>query len=236
MKTNTSKLIALFTSVAFLVCLLLSAIDFISFDRDFYPKEYAKYNNAEIIGISSEELMKATHVLLDYIQGKRADMVVTATIQGTQREVFNQRETDHMVDVRNLYLNAMLVRNVCGILALLGLAILVIKSRKSLLYNLTLGYIRGCGLFTAVFLGVGFFAYTDFNRFWTLFHQLFFTNDLWLLDPTTDIMIMMVPEGFFYDLVFKIAGTFLILAVLLLVAAIAYRYLKAKKMIQEEIS
>ena len=39
--------------------------------------------------------------------------------------------------------------------------------------------------------------------------SLFFTNDLWLFDPSTDLMIRMLPEGFFYDMVMRIGLYFL---------------------------
>ena len=44
----------------------------------------------------------------------------------------------------------------------------------------------------------------DFNFFWHTFHQLFFTNDLWLLDPSTDVMIQMLPAPVFEGLIIKI--------------------------------
>ena len=31
------------------------------------------------------------------------------------------------------------------------------------------------------------------------FHQIFFDNDLWILDPATDLLINIVPEPFFMD-------------------------------------
>ena len=39
---------------------------------------------------------------------------------------------------------------------------------------------------------------------WTRFHTLFFTNDLWLLDPATDFMIVICPESMFSALVVAI--------------------------------
>ncbi len=37
----------------------------------------------------------------------------------------------------------------------------------------------------------------DFDALFIRFHQLVFTNDLWLLDPATDALIRMLPEPFF---------------------------------------
>ncbi len=49
-------------------------------------------------------------------------------------------------------------------------------------------------------------AAADFSTFWVSFHELFFTNDLWLLDPAKSVLINMVPAQFFYDLVMRIVG------------------------------
>lgn len=58
------------------------------------------------------------------------------------------------------------------------------------------GYQIGLGIATA---GVVFLAgalIVDFNTAFTVFHEIFFTNDLWLFDPAEDYMIRMLPEGF----------------------------------------
>ncbi len=58
----------------------------------------------------------------------------------------------------------------------------------------------------AVVGAVAVWAAVDFNAFWINFHKLFFTNDLWLLDPAKSVLINMVPSQFFFDLVMRIAG------------------------------
>ena len=70
----------------------------------------------------------------------------------------------------------------------------------------------------------------DFNAVFTLFHEIFFDNDLWIFDPATDYMIRMLPEGFFYDFVFRIGGFFVgSLAVLGVVSAVCIFIEKRKK-------
>lgn len=41
-----------------------------------------------------------------------------------------------------------------------------------------------------------------------IFHHIFFNNDLWLLDPATDLLINIVPEPFFVDTASYIALVF----------------------------
>ena len=60
------------------------------------------------------------------------------------------------------------------------------------------------------FAFLGIWAYVDFNAFWTMFHEILFTNDLWLLDPRVSIMINMFPEEFWFGMVIRIALTFIV--------------------------
>ena len=72
----------------------------------------------------------------------------------------------------------------------------------------------------AVIGAVGVMILTNFQTFWINFHKVFFTNDLWLLDPKTDLMIRMLPEGYFMDIAIRI-GTLacVFVGLLLLVGA-----------------
>ncbi len=44
---------------------------------------------------------------------------------------------------------------------------------------------------------LGAFAASDFNRAFTLFHQLVFRNDYWIFDARTDPVILILPEAYF---------------------------------------
>ena len=42
------------------------------------------------------------------------------------------------------------------------------------------------------------------DRFFVLFHKLFFNNDYWIFDETTDPVIRILPDGFFLHCAFMI--------------------------------
>ena len=44
----------------------------------------------------------------------------------------------------------------------------------------------------------------DFGTLFTRFHLLAFTNDLWLLNPETDLMIRMLPQEFFEKMALRL--------------------------------
>ena len=48
-------------------------------------------------------------------------------------------------------------------------------------------------------LSVGLISFVGFSNLFTAFHVVSFSNDLWILDPRTDYLIRMFPEGFFFD-------------------------------------
>ena len=57
----------------------------------------------------------------------------------------------------------------------------------------------------------------NFSSAFQKFHELLFTNDLWLLDPDTDLLILIVPEEFFMDTAVRIVLVFLFLLLLTLI-------------------
>jgi integral membrane protein (TIGR01906 family) len=49
----------------------------------------------------------------------------------------------------------------------------------------------------------------DFTAAFTVFHEIFFRNDLWILDPRTSLLIQIVPEPFFMDIALRIGVGYL---------------------------
>ena len=218
MKYALTKTLAAIAGFCLIFGLLATVICFSSVSKEFYFSEYEKLGVAEDIGVSDEDLKAATEGLLDYTVDKRDDMVTYVTLRGTYRPMFNERETMHMYDVKNLYLSARTVGIICLIAGAVGLAVIFIFSKEK--KGFFSGYLLGNIIFFAAVAVIAIYAAIDFYSFWTSFHLMFFTNDLWLLDPATDFMILMVPEQFFSDLVFKIIGIFAAIAAVLAAGSI----------------
>lgn len=197
-------------SISVILILLISAIDVNCFRRSFYEREYAAMNTAADLHMSHEDLMKATETLLDYLQDKRSDIQVTINVYGLEREAFNERETLHMVDVKQLYQFALIVR-IAAIGCLAGSLWLLWRRKKGdMLMMLAQAYQKCAIVFVCFVAMLGIWALCDFTALWESFHRLFFRNDLWLLNPYTDLMINMFPEDFFFHMVMRIALMFIV--------------------------
>lgn len=197
----------------FTVALLITSLDIIVMNRKFYQKQYAKLNTYETMGMSEDDLVRATDKLLDYLKGHTDNLDLTVTVNSKEVEMFNEREKEHMIDVQNLYMGALMVRDVfiiiTAIVALIALGLFDWFNFQQSIDNVKSALMILGSLFTVLTL----YIVIDFTSFWTQFHEVFFTNDLWLLDPSTDRMIQMFPEPFFNALVQRVLIAFVVIFV-----------------------
>lgn len=195
-------------AVCVILIVLITSIDKNCFDKGFYASEYNKLDTAQSLGMTDKDLNASTNALLDYLKDDRDDIKVEIQIKGTKTEAFNDKEASHMVDVKHLYQFALTLRWICIGVLLVSLIYLIIQYRSGIYTHISIAYMKTAILFAVFFIMLGIWAYADFNAFWTAFHRLAFRNDLWLLDPATDLMINLFPSEFFSTLVFKIVGWF----------------------------
>lgn len=192
---------------------LLASIVSVSLDRNFYTKQYQKNNTTKYTGLSAQDLDTVTDNLLNYLTGKRENLDMQFEVDGQVREIFDEREKTHMIDVKKLYLNVVYITLALAA-ALAGTTIFALSKGKELADNVLRTYKKAL-ILTVVFIALaGAVFYLNFDWFWTNFHLVFFTNDLWILDPEISIMINMFPLEFFNAICTKIVITFAILNIL----------------------
>ncbi|MCR1898900.1 TIGR01906 family membrane protein [Irregularibacter muris] len=185
------------------IVILLTCVEIATFNRSFYWNEYEKHQVMENTGIEKVELMDITEEMLDYLKGKREDLIIHGEVRGNQQLIFDERDQLHMVDVQKLFLQGFSLRNTCAIIVLLAaLYLLLIKKDKKT-------FARGVFLSGVIALGtillMGLIITTDFSRYFDMFHYIFFSNDLWRLDPGQSILINLVPLEFFINIAGRIA-------------------------------
>ena len=206
--------------ITMLIILLISSFEIGAYsDFDWYEKTYAKYNVLGDLEMEMSDAMQVTKEMMSYLRGNRADLVVEINVDGEEREFFNDREKTHMVDVKNLFAGGLWIRR-AAILVLALAIVLLIKTKADWKRLLPKSFLITIGSFLGITLVAGVLFMTDFHRYFMIFHEIFFTNDLWLLDPDTDLLIRMLPEGFFLDMVKRIGLIFMILMVIVLVISV----------------
>lgn len=219
-KTKSKKankdLPSLILILAMALCLTLvylsGAIQYGATDEKFFDKTFVKLDSQAKTGLNDEDFEAVKQKLIDYVGLKTEEFSVPVTVEGKQIDFFNDRERAHMIDVQNLFvLNDRIFKgSLVVFLALYAVGRFLLKRRKLLIEALS---ISGLLMMTLMFL-FGLIVSQDFNAAFIKFHELFFSNDLWLLDPATDRMIVLLEEQFFNDIAIHI-GLYTVLVAML---------------------
>lgn len=207
LNTLKTKIIPVINAIAIIVIVIITAVDFWSFNLSYYEQMYDINNTATQLNITAGELEKATTGLLDYLKDERDDLNITVDIENSSEQMFNDKEILHMVDVKVLYQNVLQVRTVAIVLWILASCFLFITLKGDAIYWISRGFVRALQIIGLVLGAIILYATIDFSGFWIRFHHVFFSNDLWILNPQTDRLIVMVPENFFNGLVTRIIIT-----------------------------
>jgi len=189
--------------------LLLKSVEYNAFNKELYLKLYKQYGVLEVTGRSLEQLDSITEDIFGYLKDEKDETVM--------KPYFNEREILHMIDVKNLFQYGFILKNIFILISVLALGMLLLgKKYRSL----------GKALFFGPLLWVGsmfiflLLAMSNFNKYFTYFHEIFFDNDLWILNPETDLLIQMLPQDFFSSIFTNIILLFLTLLAILLTIGI----------------
>lgn len=225
MNRFTSRFLGFLLTFTFMFIILITSIEAVVYwDKNYFENEYKKYDIANSIDINFNDLMYVTDEMMLYLKGNRENLDIYTNIKGEYREFFNEREKLHMIDVKNLFQISQNLR-ICFLIFDILILILMVKFGK--LYDMCFSLVWGIGIFILLVFGIIFAAILDFEKSFTIFHKIFFNNDLWILDPRTDLLINIVPQEFFMDTAFRIGTYFSI--VIILIFLISIFTLKRKK-------
>ncbi len=188
-----------------------------------YSYGFDKYMVAERTGIERDELIRAGAAFREYFNNDEEILEVRVVQHGVLRSIYNDREIAHMTDVKGLVRGVWMLHVATGGYIgffLLGGALLFRRRWIGMAGDL-LG--RGGLLTLGLVAVVGLAALVGFDRLFLAFHLVSFSNDLWQLDPNRDVLLMMFPEGFFFDATMWIVGSTVVEALLLSMYLIARR-------------
>jgi len=207
------KILQVILIISISLMVLVTSIELNSYNKSYFLSSYQNNNVLEVTGRTLDELEIITIDLIDYLKGNgNAELLLPH---------FNEKEILHMKDVQELFNMA---KSIKYITIIISITIVLYSFKKGFIEELVKKTING--LFSNHIIIVVLFSIisTDFNKYWTMFHKIFFTNDLWLLNPHTDLMIQMLPEEFFSGISLRIGLSFFML--LSIIQIIGFYYLK----------
>lgn len=181
----TSKISMVFVSVLLILGLLAGCVVVAAMDAPAMAARFTLYSQT-----APENHASLAQEIVAFLCGRT-----------TVLPSFQAHEAAHMQDVRNIFNILFLVM----FLGLIGLANLIFQ-RKLGSFKVFVQVALGAVAVFAVFVIWGLI---DFNSLFYVFHLVAFRNDLWLLNPQTDLLIQLMPTPFFVDYARTILMSFL---------------------------
>lgn len=244
--------------VCVLCALLLLNLGFLSLsdsvlklgtNASLYYKLQSRVNVAESAGITEEDLYLLDERLALCLKGESnwnddwswngSGKAFRVTVNGVEQDAFNAREIAHMQDCAELFAVLRAVRRVLiAVFALMCVALCLAGRKRQIecASSALVGIGVGTLIFCVPFAAFGVWTAIDFHSAFAFFHRCLFSNDLWLLNPETDLLIRICPSSMFASMGIYIL---LITAIPLLIAWIpvcAERLLLKRKKEQNEIA
>ena len=224
LRVRFSRLCGFLLVWAVLLFTLAAAVYGAAGDGDLLAREMLRCAPPEMTGLPESEYAGVGRMTAGYLTGREENFrYLFSDKEGRQYVCFQSHEAEHMADCRELIGLAGRLRWVTGLAALLLAAGILFRQRKAFAGGMLTGL---CGA-AVVFIGLTAWALADFDGLFVTFHRVAFTNDGWLLDPRTDLLIRLMPVNFFVTLGTRILIWALAAGLFMLGLAVAIRKDKA---------
>lgn len=207
MSKGLTKFITIILSVCLTLFLISIAVKATLAFRQLYFYDIDHLNIAKDYGISKDEIMKNYNILIDYTQKKNIPKLYMPSFpMSVQGEI-------HFAEVKALFMKFNYLMYITGVISIIGI-ILMIKE-KSYKY---LKYSSALLLALPIALAIPFAI--NFDKSFTIFHEIFFRNNYWEFDPVKDPIINVLPQEFFFHCAVLIL---LLLAIFSLISYVIYK-------------
>lgn len=187
--------------------------------NDWYPRY--QYNNPHFpddpFGFTNEERLDLALVAVAYLQRPEPAeeviyMLEEQRLPGSDRSLYNQREIEHMIDVKHLTDTIRGMNMGATLIVVVGLIFLFARpaTRRESYKALFHGGLLTVGLLLAIAL----FILLAWDIFFVAFHEALFPPGTWSF-PRSDSLIRLFPEKFWFDLGIILSGGTLLLGVVM---------------------
>ena len=199
------------------VVLLMLAVYGVASDDDLYFQLQMEAGILDSAGISQADLRILDKRLADglFVPVNADASFDNREIEvfGKQQPPFNERELEHLYDCRRLI--SPIQPSILYVLLLAAGALLLFCGGRGRRSGRLHAAWPALALLLLPLMVFGIWAAIDFDTAFTFFHHLLFTNDLWLLDPATDLLIRICPQSMFAEMGLRIArrAAFMLLGV-----------------------
>lgn len=226
MRYFISKALSGLFALSLCLCIICFVVESVSFDVTYHMENIDIEAVKREIPVDDSQVKAVIDRVVQYIKGGIDNLQIE--LPGG-RELFNEREITHMEDVQKLFTFCSNLKYVCIIFCMMAFICLFAINGFYCFKFMA----RGCVMIMLSMIGiialVGMWYMIDFSGFWTAFHKMAFTNDLWLMMPD-DALIILYSMEFFTAIVRRIIERLaVILGALLALSLLGWMFLPGKR-------
>ena len=213
MNKKISTSFKIFSSILWVPVTLCISLEIITFSDWVYEYNWTRNQISQNTGLKIDQLNEVSDQIKGYFKDDQEKLEILLQQPGRQVfSLFNQKEIDHMIDVKNLIQATLLFERIGLVLLLVFFIFFLFREGSKIFYeNFKRIILRSFLIWSILLFLIIFGMIVDFNYTFTLFHKIMFTNDLWILDPNADFLIMIFPQRFFLEISAAIIILFLLI-------------------------
>lgn len=178
------KFIHFFGIASLFLCILTVAIAITINFVPLYAFDLDYFSIPEKLGISKTVLLENYHILLDYLNKPWITELHMPDFPSSEDGLF------HFYEVKKLFLFNYAVAAVTTISTIFYVFFM---KRQRLVWKLIRPFQWGMLIPFVVLILIAL----NFDQLFITFHEVFFNNDAWMFNPSTDPVILALPESFF---------------------------------------
>ena len=174
------------------------------FDRGAYSRMQEKLKLPEAIGISETEILDNYNALIDYNSVFYPEPLQFPTF------LMSEAGRTHFEEVKAIFSFFQVALIISAVTSAMCCFVLI--------RNRHFSFLAAGGVLSLVIPSVVVIvmAAVGWERFFIMFHEIFFNNDFWVFDAQTDPVILILPDAFFLNCLMRIISGIVISAVLLI--------------------
>ena len=207
---NIYNRLLLILNAIFLSLTIISISILITFSfRPIYSLSIDMFDIESSSGMSREDMLTNYNYLIDYMLKEDGYDFELPTLPSSTEGVIHFQEVKELV---------VLAKNLSLFFGMLAIILTIIHIRRK-----QFSFIRLTSLITIVIpIILGIPLIINFDFFFVKMHEIFFNNDYWIFNSSTDPVIKMLPEEFFF---ISIAFCLLIIAIISIIGLLAHKKL-----------
>jgi integral membrane protein TIGR01906 len=201
--------INILAAIVIAMLVLSASVTFTLFDRAAFARMQDQIDLSGRTGFSEEEILANYNALIEY-----NSIFFTGELNFPTLPMSDSGRI-HFEEVKVIFSIFQIILIVSAVISII---LCILLFRKKRIKFLVLGGILSLAIPIAV---ICIMALVGWDKFFVLFHQLFFNNEFWVFDYTTDPVILILPDEWFLNCLVRIVSGIVISSACLIAAPLA---------------